>query len=611
MLEATPLLDPRRLHLKFWSRLTRRACLLLVFASVWLVTRPLPAQQLSPFEQEIQNAVFEENGLALDAAPEGKLIEGIDVFVIEPFDERDPLPNFVNSLHVQSRAYVVEQELALSAGSPYSQERADDSVRNLRSTYKFSLVLITTARGSAQDRVRLVVIVKDIWSLRLNWNIEAVDDRLTLLLLNPSEVNLLGTHTTFGLLYVLEPDRHTLGARAGIPQVGASNIGLYLTGGAILERSSGQPEGSFGYFHYGRALRSRYDRWAWSIGLGWRNEVTRRYRGAEVRSLEVPNASGAVEHVPEVFKTDRLAGEYELERSFGTTNKTGVAGGVEVDRRRYRAPDLSGYSERARDAFEAIVLPTSDVRISPFLQVTAYRNEYHRLLNVETLALQEDIRLGHGALLRVYPASRAIGSSRSLVGVDSQLSYGLPLGRGMAIAKLGAEIVVADQNRNDVLFDAGARVFSPATGFGRFHLDVLAIDIYRSYLNTGSLVLGGENRLRGYAFSQFRGDKLLAVNAEFRSLPIEILGAHVSAVAFYDLGDAQDDYADLDLKQSVGLGARFLLPQFDRSVFRADWGVPLSPEFGGFPGGLTVSFGHAFSLPGISESSVLDGVLPE
>src|SRR5690606_661594 len=128
-----------------------------------------------------------------------------------------------------------------SVGSHYSQERADDSVRNLRATYKFSLTLIATAQGSAPDRVRLIVIVKDIWSLRLNWNVEVVDDRLTLLLLNPSEVNLLGTHTTFGLLYVLEPDRHTLGARAGVPQVGASNIGMYLAGGAILERSSGDP----------------------------------------------------------------------------------------------------------------------------------------------------------------------------------------------------------------------------------------------------------------------------------------------------------------------------------------------------------------------------------
>ncbi len=582
----------------------------MIFASVWIVA-PLAAQQLSPFEQEIQSGVFQENGLTLDTTPEGKLIEGIDVFVIEPFDERDPLPNFVNVLHVQSRAYVVKRELALSVGSHYSQERADDSVRNLRATYKFSLTLIATAQGSAPDRVRLIVIVKDIWSLRLNWNVEVVDDRLTLLLLNPSEVNLLGTHTTFGLLYVLEPDRHTLGARAGVPQVGASNIGMYLAGGAILERSSGDPEGSFGYFQYGRALMSRYDRWAWSVGLGWRNEVTRRYRGGQVRTLDVPLGASAVEQVPEVFETDRLAGEYELVRSFGTTNKTNLSLGVEVDRRRYRAPDLSGYSERARDAFEAVVLPTSDARISPFLQVTAFRHEYHRLLNVETLALQEDIRLGHGALLRVYPASRAVGSSRSLMGVDSQLSYGLPLGTGMAIAKVGASIVLADQNRNDVLFDASARLFSPALGFGRFHVDALAVDIYRSYLNSGSLVLGGENRLRGYPFSQFRGDKLLAVNTEFRSVPVEILGAHVSAVAFYDVGDTQDDYADFDLKHSVGLGARFLLPQFDRSVFRADWGVPLSRRYGDLPGGPTISFGHAFSLPGISEPSVLDGVLPE
>jgi len=36
----------------------------------------------------------------------------------------------------------------------------------------------------------VVVITKDVWSLRLNWNIEAYDTTLTKLVLQPAETNL-------------------------------------------------------------------------------------------------------------------------------------------------------------------------------------------------------------------------------------------------------------------------------------------------------------------------------------------------------------------------------------------------------------------------------------
>ncbi len=568
-------------------------------------------QELSGFEHDILEQVLVEKRLALDDAPEGKLIESVEVVVIDPFDERDPMPSFVNYLHVRSRDYIVKRELSVHANMRFDQNRVDDSVRNLRSTNKFSLVLILAARGSRDDRVRLVVIVKDIWSLRLNWSIEVVNSRLNLLLLNPSEVNLLGTHTTLGATYLLEPDRHTLGATFFQPQVGDSNIGLYLTGGAFLDRASLEGEGSYGYFQYYRPLQSRYDEWAWYTGMAWLDEVTRRYRGAQFQTIGIRDSDGNVEYIPEVFETDRLAGEYELVRSFGVTNKTELSLGVEVDRRRYRSRDLSAYSEGAQRTFERVVLPTSDTRVSPFAQVRARSSRFLRLINVETLSLQEDLRLGHDALLRVYPASVELGSSRSLLGIDWALSYSVPLQTGLFRAKAGASIVMARDNDNDVAFDASMRLFTPSLGPGRFHFDVLAVDRYRNYLNQGPYVLGGQNRLRGYEVNQFRGEKLISMNAEFRSVPLEILGVHLAAVAFYDAGDATDDYDDIRLKQSVGLGGRVLLPQFDRAVFRLDWGVPLSSQYGGLPGGVVLTFDQAFSLPGVDEPSVLDGVLPQ
>ena len=48
---------------------------------------------------------------------------------------------------------------------------------------------------------------------------------------------------------------------------------------------------------------------------------------------------------------------------------------------------------------------------------------------------------------------------------------------------------------------------------------------------------------------------------------------------------------------------------FDRIVFRADWGVPLSPGYRTFPGAFFVSFAQAFAMPQVVAPSVLTETL--
>lgn len=595
-----------RLRLLLPLMVRRRFALCLLFLML-AVVRPASSDELSEFEREIRAAAFDERGLTLEDAPAGKIIESIEVHVVAPFDERDPVPDWVNIVHVNSRGYVVKRELTLRTGQTFQRSAVEDSIQNLRLTYKFSLILITTARGSAPDRVKVLVIVKDVWSLRLQWNASVVKDRLVLYL-NPAETNLLGTHTTLGAVYLLEPDRQTFGANFYMPQVGGSDIQLLALGGPILSRDASETEGSFGYFQYYKPLKSRFDRWAWSTGVGWRKELTRRYEGADIREVEVTVPDGSSVAIPETFRTERMAGEYKLTRSFGTRDKTNLAFGVEADLRRYRTEDLGAYPEPAREEFERIVLPTTDTRISPFVQLTSYSTRVQHAMNVETLALQEQLPLGHHTLLRLYPASTQLGSSRSLIGVTWAVGYGLPLGSGIAAATAGASIELARNNQNDVLFDGRLRIVSPSLGPGRLHLDAVGYDRYRNHLNLAPFALGGDNRLRGYPYGFFQGDKAVALNGEFRSVPIELFGVHVGGVAFYDTGHAADTVQELSLKQSVGAGLRFLFPQFDRTVLRFDYGVALSEGYRGF--GFVFTFGQAQLFPRVEEPSVLTGVVP-
>jgi hemolysin activation/secretion protein len=139
-------------------------------------------------------------------------------------------------------------------------------------------------------------------------------------------------------------------------------------------------------------------------------------------------------------------------------------------------------------------------------------------------------------------------------------------------------------------------------------IDAEFFDRYYNYLNR-HYVLGGDSRLRGYAPGAFQGSKVIAVNTELRTTSVDILSAQVGGAAFYDVGDAKNHLENLRIKQSVGLGLRVLFPEFDRIVMRADWGFPLTPGYPTFPGAFFLSFGQAFSMPGVPVPSVLTETL--
>ena len=90
-----------------------------------------------------------ERGLELEPDPDGKLIEDVQIATMDVFDERDPVPDFVDVLHTTTREHVIRRELLFEPGARYDTRLADESARNLRDLIQLSIVLIVPARGSA------------------------------------------------------------------------------------------------------------------------------------------------------------------------------------------------------------------------------------------------------------------------------------------------------------------------------------------------------------------------------------------------------------------------------------------------------------------------------
>lgn len=582
-------------------------------AGLW--TRPAAALDYSSLEQHMVTRALGPQP-DRDDAPSGKRIESVQIVRLPVFDDDDPVPDFVNWFHAQSREHVIRRELLFEAGDTYDVERIEETIRNLQLIPQFGVVVIVPLRSARPGQVRLVVIVRDVWSLRLNFGLQGSPTYINYLVVNPIEENLFGTRTRLGGVFTLQPDRYAVGAMAGHPRILGSKVDAHGLAGAYVSLDSGETEGSFGLFSVARGLVSLDDKWGFLAGVAWTNEEKRELTGRSGVNIDygwTPSASIVRQAVlsngvPIAYSSNVLRAGAEVARSFGRRHKTVLTWGIELNRRRFRAER----GQESAEAFAAFVkeeVPVSDTRLSPFAQLAHHTTRFLATRDVETLELQESFALGHQVALRLYPALSDVGSSRNLLGTVSWAGYTWALGNGFLRSVAGSSIEQADLGRHQASAQAALRVVSPRLHFLRVVLDYAAVATYQNYLNR-KLGLGGETRPRGYISSAFRGASGYAGSLELRTTSIDIWSARVGAVAFYDVGGAGVSLDQAHPNQSLGAGVRILLPQINRQVFRVDWAVPFTPgpqrqPDRALPGGIYFTFGQAFNLPQLKLPEIL------
>lgn len=555
------------------------------------------ADERSELEDSFVREALDNIGWEEEPNPDGKEIEAIEVQVFPVFDDRDPIPNFVNVFHARTRAWVVKLDVIPRVGEKWERGRVLESERNLRALRQLSLANVVAAKGSSPDKVRLLVVVKDVWSLRMNSDWAYGSSGLDFLLLNPTEENLGGLRASLGTLFVLERDRYYVGGSFAYPRMFGSRYSLGVSGGAIVNRFDGENEGNYGSFAFAQPLFFRRDRFGYGTEASFTNQIVRQYRDGQIDPVSVRTSSGEVEVLPWMYEAEGLEAHYFGVRSFGITHKMDVSLGFQISHSRYRVVEGLDASPEAIRIFTENALPVSDRRLSPYLSLAAYSTRFHRSLDIETLGLQEDYRLGYGLVTTVFTASETLGSSRDLIGSNLSAGYTGAFGNGLFRVGAANRIVVANEHRHEAFVSVRGRITSPRTVAGRLHLDAYFGHRYQDYLNVIGFRLGGDNRLRGYPASTFVGKNLMAANAEFRTSGVDILSAQVGLAAFYDLGAASDEVRSADFYQGTGAGVRILFPQAERTVMRLDWGLPISGDRDVLPGAFFFTFGQAFPMP--------------
>ncbi|MBM4375636.1 MAG: hypothetical protein FJ095_11170 [Deltaproteobacteria bacterium] len=569
----------------------------------------------SPYEEQTIARALERHRVELEPSPEGKRIEDIHIEVLEVIEARDPAPEFLNALHRTTRDSAVRRELLFREGQRFERSLIDETERNLRSLRQHSLVVIVPLRAKGADAVRLLVLVKDVWSLRLNSSFRLTGQGLEQLLLQPSEENLFGMRRTLSSTVTYDPATVSIGATYVEPRLMDSRIQFGVTAGVTINHETGQAEGTSGAFEYGVPIYSTRQRWAWGTSLSWRDAITRRFRGV---ALNVFNGDSATDPtndcpnpgrcIPIRYESDVINGTVGVTRSFWGQHIQLVQLGATGDRRAFHVDDLERYDADVAARFVAERLPRSVTRNGFFARYQIYENRWAKLQEVETLGLQENYRLGLEAHARVYPLLGVLGSTTSLIGYAGSASYTHELGDGLVrvYGAGGVEMTPDHATVVNATVQGGMRLVTPRFKLGRLISDGTFTLRPENQLNALSS-LGGDGRLRGYLSGSLLGRNLVAANLEFRSRALQLSTIMLGGALFYDIGDAFDAASEFRPKQGAGFGLRLGFPQLDRTVMRIDLGFSLTPTSGerSWLDGLVITFDQAFEMPQVTSTGVV------
>ena len=346
-------------------------------------------------------------------------------------------------------------------------------------------------------------------------------------------------------------------------------------------------------------LYSLASKWGAGVDVTHVSNVVRVFQGNSLRQVDLAGTP-AIERFPYEYGRRVVVADANAVRSFRSAAVIQRATvGYLVDRRTAEVlPTFPGDAATAQ-LFLSEWAPIPERRSEPYLRYEVFTPRYVVLRDLDTFDLRENRQLGPLFRARVSEGLPALGASFSALGVGVAASFAAaPAGGYVSVTTEASARRRYDEGRwIDQLGSANVYAATPIVG-GLFRIVAEAqVDSKRADTTNTPFVLGGANGLRGYAIGEFIGTTVLVGHIEVRTVPIGIWSQRVGMVTFYDIGNAAPSFSDLLPRNDVGLGLRWLAPQFNSTVIRFDWAVPLQDGVvtrAGTPGRFSAGFAQVF-----------------
>lgn len=536
-----------------------------------------PIALLGTLERAALVKALEQRRLVVDLAPAGKRVRALHVITMPVFGDDERIFRWANFFHVSSREHVVAREVLLRPGSLYDVDKVDETQRKLRDPLFTTLAVVVPVRADTPGEVDLLVVTRDIFSLRMNSNYEFQGGQFTYLSLSLSENNFLGRRMVLAVVFVMDQATLSLGPLYINKNLLGKQLEVRGRGGPIINRDSFEAEGSASAFAVSRPLWSLASRWGWTVDASHRYATERSFRDTELRTFDAPSTP-EVEAIPHLYRQRYWSVGVGVVRQLGgEALKHRIKAGYDLTSQRPTVPGDFAGSDAARADFVADVLPRDERTGVVYGAYEVFTPRYREYRDVDSFDLAEDTRLGPRVQLTVGTGLRALASDSNFARVSLDGGWTEAWG-GDGQATLAASLSARLDGSAlvDRVAAVTARAITPATRYGRGISELRITGVYRDSSNR-FLYLGGDSGLRAYPVNFIDGDRRAVIQSEWRTRSARLfLGSRWGLIGFHDAGGAADRAGDVRVYQDVGFGLRALGPQLSPEVFRFDIGFPLS-----------------------------------
>jgi len=557
-------------------------------------------------EREAVDDALLARGLRIDAAPEGKTVGVIHVANHDVFSPRDPgLVRWLNVFHRTTREDVIRREVLLRPGARWDEALADETARNLRRDVDLSsLVVVLPVKSAEPNKVDLLVVTRDVWSLRFNTDFEHQEGTLISLQTSLSENNLFGWRKRVSMNFDMYQGSYSLGPSYLDPNIAGTRLTLSAAYRWVFSRETDEQEGSSVAAAFAYPLFSLDSKWGAGLSVAHSDLVYRAFLRDQLQVVDLPDSS-TEEMLPYIYRARSDSITSSVVRSFRMRHviQRVTAGHQLRAVRPTLTDDFPEMDPDVRARFLRFFVAPSQRISALFLRYRLFTPRYRVYRDFDTFDLREDALLGPNLSLYGARAASWLGSEVEHVDLAAGAGWSLDLGDGAQrvfaewSGRADDDGSLTEESVSGSVYLASPMLLRAARGI----LGGEATTILRT--SSGQRVsLGGEDGLRGYAVGEFfsREDPLHArflAHAEVRSRGFRIASLRLGGLVFYDAGHAATRFSTLYPYQDAGFGLRLLIPQLNAYVLRFDWAFAFqdTPNTrAGWPGRLSLGFYQVF-----------------
>ena len=538
------------------------------------------------------NRTLARLGLELELEPEGKTIEKIWVDPYNVFLADEKLASWANAAHFHTKERTVHEELLFLVGEPWREKIGLETGRNLRKNLPITVAQVVTCKGTQPGTIQVVVVTRDIWSLRASYDLQLTDGRLEYFFIGLFEYNWLGHAETISPFY-FEMNQATMmfAQRYVNPRVAWSRIALREDAGVIYNYKTGSFEGGIATLKLFHPLYSLSEKWGWEMNFDIQSRIQRTFSQGQVARVAIAETG---ESLPLQYSSAFLKLSLAGTRSIGYEFKNNFSLGWRLNAPIFKFEPLAGESYLAESVygFNRANLPLQDRHGALFAQHNFFEARFGQMTNFNTMGLIEDIQLGPQVVSEVAVAPPAFSMDATFVqpgitlrwnemwGKDdlSTVEFSTSLRYQLSPSFEGFSAWV-NRLHGFLIRQASPIFFNFARILVGARMNLRVEDLSRTVTT-----VGGNNFLRGFPSGAYQGASTWGTNVEIRSRPWRLTPyLLIGGATFFDMGDAFNGAEELlfrKVHKAAGLGIRVLLPQISALTARFDVAFPIDEIYG-------------------------------